>query len=561
MKLNEHTNDSSSFFGALGFTRQVELLALKTVPTESLLSWLTKPTSPHLVEAASEPEPLSALAILWTPEALHDLKSSKVGVGLVYKAPYILSASFCEAYFSLKSASKAEVGKRSYGPGLMFVCITEASLMVPHPIERPLYLDIKHPSYIMSSNTLRSPVVYRGFKLHKVHLVEGETRTVQVALPCLQGDSTHRMITYQKHQMTPEFRSPEIIDTTLAVAHEKHWNIVNDPVFAACLEEFKTRHEASKRTTSQTGPSARGTTLTMGPSSVVGPGPQSAPTSDAEEVREQVQEIMAKIFALRVQTVQEMGLVRETDRALSRALMAEFIRLHLIVGEDLNTSLQAMQTEMETISNELIRDLDIASRNIMGDPSGNPSVKVALNRFRELVRLKMSLPLAQLDAAHEDMDRFLHHRLSQLDAQKELKSLLRSLTERMAAHQHRVGEIIQGEALKNSEVSQQVMVGVGAEQPLESNFFTVFKIRTKILKFKKNKKNKKIITFSIKFTANQAKFAQIYPQSQRITQNSPQNSCTFTKYFQIPDHRQRTPGNWSESCRFRAFSPQFPRNT
>ena len=254
VKLNQHTKDSSSFLGALGFTRQVELLALKTVPTESLLSWLTKPTSPHLVEVASEPGPLSALALIWTPEALHNLKDSKVGVGLVYKTPYIPSASFCEAYFSLKSISKAEVGKRSYGPGLMFVRITEASLRAPHPIEKPLYLDVKHPSYITSSYTLRSPVVYRGFKLHKVLLVEEDTRTFQVVLPHLEGVSTHGLITYQKHQMTPEFRRPEIIDTPLAVAHEKHWNIVNNPVFPACLEEFKTRHEASKRTTSQTAP-------------------------------------------------------------------------------------------------------------------------------------------------------------------------------------------------------------------------------------------------------------------------------------------------------------------
>ena len=330
------------------------------------------------------------MSLLWTPEALHDLKSSKVGVGLVYKAPYIPSASFSEAYFSLKSTSKAEVGKRSFGPGLMLVCITEVSLIIPHPIERPLYLNIKHPSYILKSNTPRSPVVYRGFKLHKLHLMEGDTHTIQVALPCLEGEHTHHMITYQKHQITPEFRRPEIIDTPLAVAYEKHWNIVNDLMFPACLEEFKARHEASKRTTSQAGPSTRGTTLSKGLPSVVGSGSQSAPTSDAEEVREQVQETMAQIFALRVQTVQEMGLVHKTDRALSRALMADFIRLHLIVGEDLNTSLQAMHSEMETISNELIRDLGIASRNTVGDPSGNPSVKVALNRFRELVRLKLT---------------------------------------------------------------------------------------------------------------------------------------------------------------------------
>ena len=213
VKLNEHTNDSSSFLGALGFTRPVELLALKTIPTESLLSWLTKPTSPHLVEAALEPEPLSALALLWTPEALHNPKDSKVGVDLVYKPPYILSASFCEAYFSLKSTSEAEVGKRSYGPCLMFVCITEASLIAPHPIEKPLYLNVKHSSYIMSSNTPRSPVVYRGFKLHKVLLVKEDTHTFQVVLPHLWGASTHR------HRVTPEFCRPEIIDTPLAVAH------------------------------------------------------------------------------------------------------------------------------------------------------------------------------------------------------------------------------------------------------------------------------------------------------------------------------------------------------
>ena len=134
--------------------------------------------------------------------------------------------------------------------------------------------------------------------------------------------------------------------------------------------------------------------------------------------------------------------------------MSESVRLHLIVGEDLNTSLQAMHSEMETITNELLRDLDIASRNAVEAPSTNPSVKVALDCFSQLVKLKLFLPLAQLDAAHEDIERFLHYRLSQLHAQKELRSLLVSLTERMAAHQHRIGEIIQGEALKNTEVSQ-----------------------------------------------------------------------------------------------------------
>ena len=113
-----------------------------------------------------------------------------------------------------------------------------------------------------------------------------------------------------------------------------------------------------------------------------------------------------------------------------------------------------MHSEMETTTSKLLRDLDIASRNAMEVPSANPSVRVALDCFNQLVKIKLFLPLAQLDVAHEDMERFLHYHLSQLHAQKELRSLLGTLTERMAAHQCRVCEIIQGEALRNIEISQ-----------------------------------------------------------------------------------------------------------
>ena len=424
------------------------------VSTASLLAWLTRPTGPHLVEVTSDGKPHMALAILWTPEVLHDPKTSKVGVGLVYKAPYIQSASFSEAYFSSKSTSGTEAGKRSSDTSLMFIHITEASQVIPHPTERPLFLDVKHPSLITDSNAPRPPQVFRGFKLHKVHLVEEDTRTTQVAIPHLEGENIHHRIIYQKPQIIPEFCMSETIEAPLAVADEKHWNILKDPMFPACLVGFKDRHETSKGTTSQAGPSTRGMTLMTTLSSATGSSSQSAPTSDVNEVREQVHEILAQIFALKVETVQEMGFVRETDRALARALMSGFVKLQLIVGEDLNTSLQAMHAEMETTTSKLLRDLDIASHNAMEVPPANPSVRVALDCFNQLVKLKLVLLLTQLDAAREDMGRFLHYCLSQLHAQTELRSLLRNLTERMAAHQCRVCQIVQSEALKNIEVSQ-----------------------------------------------------------------------------------------------------------
>ena len=134
--------------------------------------------------------------------------------------------------------------------------------------------------------------------------------------------------------------------------------------------------------------------------------------------------------------------------------MSEFVRLQLIVGEDLNTSLRTMHAEMETTTSELLRDLEIASCNAMEVPSANPSVRVALDRFNQLVKMKLVLLLTQLDAACKDIERFLHYRLSQLHAQTELRSLLGNLTERMAAYQCRVCQIMQSEALKNIEVSQ-----------------------------------------------------------------------------------------------------------
>ena len=109
-RLKSHTNDSGSFFGALGFTVPVEELTLRMASRASILNWLTQPKGPHLVDGTLTPDSLTALAILVTPEALYDPDSLRVGLGLIYKAPYIRATSFSEAFFFLKSASWAEVG-------------------------------------------------------------------------------------------------------------------------------------------------------------------------------------------------------------------------------------------------------------------------------------------------------------------------------------------------------------------------------------------------------------------------------------------------------------------
>ena len=53
-----------------------------------------------------------------------------------------------------------------------------------------------------------------------------------------------------------------------------------------------------------------------------------------ERVLETTHEILAHIHVLHLQTMHEMGSVQEVDWTLARTLMAEFVRLQLIVGED-----------------------------------------------------------------------------------------------------------------------------------------------------------------------------------------------------------------------------------
>ena len=108
VQLRSHTDDSGSFFGALGFTVPVEELTLRTASLADILSWLTQPKGPHLVDDTSTPDSFTALAILVTPEALYDADSPRIGLGLVYKAPYIQANFFSEVYFFLKSASQSE---------------------------------------------------------------------------------------------------------------------------------------------------------------------------------------------------------------------------------------------------------------------------------------------------------------------------------------------------------------------------------------------------------------------------------------------------------------------
>ena len=476
MKLKRHTDDSGSFLGALGFTSLVEQLALRAAPAESLLTWLTTPTGPHLMEAVLTSKSHMALAILVTPEGLYDSHSPRVGLGLVYKAPYINTASFSEAFFHLKCASNAEADKRITKPHLMFVGINEASKVIPLPYIQPLFLDVPTVSDITESKKLRSPHAFRAFRLHRVLYAEGSMVRTQVAYPHLGGETKSHLLNFQKQQLIPELCEHSMVSAALVEADEGHWNVANDPVYPACLEVFRRRHESSQgpqanRSAEGSGTGGGSPTSVTTPLSTTSSQPLSTPNLGSHEIREIVHETLDQVYALCLEALQEMGFIWEVDRALANSIMVEFIRPQLIVGDGLNTSLWAMHADLEATATDLVRDMDMAAQNSTAFPSKNPTIGAALHRFVGLVKLKLALPLAQVDTAREDMERFLHHRLEELRSQTDMKNLIDNLSLRVVAHQSRVHQIMLSKPMENTEVLQRVILGVAVDQPVESNFF------------------------------------------------------------------------------------------
>ena len=256
----------------------------------------------------------------------------------------------------------------------------------------------------MDSKKPQSAQAFRAFRLHRVIYAEGSTPITQVAYPRLGGETKSHLLNFQKQQLIPELHENSMVLAALAEADDGHWNVTNDPIYPMCLEGFRRRHESSQasqanKSTEGSGTGGGSPTCAMTPPSTPSSQPLFTPTLGAHEIRGIVHDTLDQVYALHLETLQEMGFIREVDRALAKSIMAEFLRLQLIVGDDLNTSLRAMYADLKATAAELVSDLDIAAQNSTALPSENPAIGVALHRFMDLVRLKLTLSLAQVDVA------------------------------------------------------------------------------------------------------------------------------------------------------------------
>ena len=223
----------------------IEELTLKTASLSNILTWLTQPHGPHLVDGTLTKNLLMALAILVSPEVLDNPDSPLVGLGLVYKALYIQTASWSEAYFKLKLISQARASSQPTEAKVIFMQIEDSSQVIPLPGVHTLFLDVKTPEDITDSKVPQPPRDFRDFQLHRIILTGVNPPIAQVAIPCLQGSTVCCWTPMQKQVLPPELEEVPQVTVALITADPNHWNIVNDPIYPSCLDIFKARHKAS----------------------------------------------------------------------------------------------------------------------------------------------------------------------------------------------------------------------------------------------------------------------------------------------------------------------------
>ena len=249
---------------------------------------------------------------------------------------------------------------------------------------------------------------------------------------------------------------------SLCAPSQDHWTIVLDTVFPSTIEEYRRLREqaASKPTKAGALPLS---------SSGNGAGRTEAAPS-RERTLQMARSILDQAHALQLQSMGDLGRIRDLDRTLAGTLMAEFSRVQLIVQEDVGKSLVALRSDLLASCSAFVTDVG----RIMDVPLADPRLallEASLERFRRQASLKFDLPLAEMDAAAVDITAFMNARLQELSSRSELPDLIGEAARLMDRHNNRVWELVRNPDLGLSDVYSWVLVGLLARQPIEADLF------------------------------------------------------------------------------------------
>ena len=235
-----------------------------------------------------------------------------------------------------------------------------------------------------------------------------------------------------------------------------------DTVFPSTIEEYRRLREQAASKPTKTGAL---------PSSSSGNGAGRAEAAPSRERNLQMaRSILDQAHALQLQSMGDLGHIRDLDRTLAGTLMAEFSRVQLIVQEDVGKSLVALWSDLLATCSAFVVDVG----RVMDVPPADPRLallEASLERFRRQASLKFDLPLAEMDAAAVDIMAFMNARLQKLSSRSELPDLFEEAARLMDRHNNWVWELVRNPDLGLSDVYSRVLVGLLARQPIEADLF------------------------------------------------------------------------------------------
>ena len=288
------------------------------------------------------------------------------------------------------------------------------------------------------------------------------------------------MLEYEQEKFPQSLMQGPKKAINLRLPSSNHWNIVLDLVLPLTVDKYKQRHEAKHAEQDPEGEFVgaevspkeapapkKASQVVVGGSKAVSP---TETTHEWERALETAFDILKHIHALCLQTIHDMGGVRELEQTVVHTLMAELARLQLILGKDLTKSLSALRSELETSSEALSSDL-LNVLNFHSTDPAFPRVKELIQKHHQSVSMKVNLPLMELEAAREDLEGFLQRCLCELSSNPKSREMVEELSRTLSTYANRIREAILVPGIQKPAVFKHVMLGLAMDQPLEAIFF------------------------------------------------------------------------------------------
>ena len=470
------------YLGALGFTKPLEKLVLRAVPLKSLLEWLSKPKGSNLLEATAAAVPEKALVLAASNHMLYGEDPPCVGVRLMYKPHYISTESFSTAYMHLHvwhaAGSCEDSPEKLDSSRFILVMVSEMSNVMPVVMPHPIFLDDESKETMDKTGKPLASLLFQGVRLHTVwSQPPGGEPVHQITFPRLRGEATTPMLEYELERLPQNMWQGPKTSITLRPPSSEHWNIKSDLMLTMTMETYKQWCEAkraeqdpeqesagAKASLKEAPVLARALQAVASDSRAVSP---TETTCQGERDSEITLGIVECIHALRLQIIHEMGGVREVEQVAVHTLMAEFARLQTIMCEDLTKSLSALCSEMEASGEVLSADIINILNLCPGDPAFS-WVKELIQKHHKSVSMKVNLPLIELEAAKEDLMRFLEECLHELGSDLKAREVLEEISQILSSYSHRVQETILIPGVEQPGVFNQIMLALSVDQPMEA---------------------------------------------------------------------------------------------